>query len=456
MNKLIKIHPALDFTTDTAFVTVPLNSRMGIELPGNSKYWLITSDRRIIALNEHELLRHKLYTTNDCVITDLRWSPESVMSWVEKREIRPSLLIVYKEIKAVFENYLDYADPNMYGFSAIWTMATYFFPIFDAFPIMHLTGMSGSGKSKTLDLIDKLAFNSINTSNISDASVYRLIESMRCTLLLDEIEKIASNREGGSLINHMLSGYKKGAMVIRNEKGNNDKFKPIKYEVYSPKVIANIRGVNEEALKNRCIKHILTPTQSEKANIPLSFNEAKWQMIRDNLYICMMSYWKDVWKAKEGIDGKTIGLTGYNFTNWLPILTLAKLIGPKTFESIVKLAREKVIEKEEEIEDKPSRILLQLIYDLCSQSSNRNFVKKKISDDCFIPTKIIFEQFIGRLGYEENDKPEWLNNFSVGRMVSNLQVGRGKLERIDPGHISRGYWINQNKVAVAMKRFGLK
>ena len=60
------------------------------------------------------------------------------------------------------------------------------------------------------------------------------------------------------------------------------------YDLYSPKMLANISGI-EDVLEDRCITIILKRTRNkEKGNREIDITDYQWQEIRDKLYICLM------------------------------------------------------------------------------------------------------------------------------------------------------------------------
>jgi hypothetical protein len=379
-----------------------------------------------------------------------RWNyKDSLKIWLEGGiDVDPKELFV--SIKDRYEYYLDYVEPRIYTFNALWVIGTYFFPLFNAYPIVFLNGGSGSGKSKTIDVTEQLAFNAINTANISDASIYRIIQGTRATLLLDENERIADSEEAKTLINLVLAGFKKGAKVIRLEPDKRNKFIPTKFEVHCPKMIANIKGIYEEALKNRCISFVMTPAQSDKTNNYPTGEEAHWQPIRNNLYVFTMNHWWEIRETKKQILDLKLGLNGYAFMMWEPILTMAKyldrFVGDEPLKEMISLATEKTSERKAELMENYDRQLLRTINDMFTGG----VMGEVRGNSKFLSSNLIFENFKNTLGFESDKIPNWFTPQRVGRMVHSLDVGKSRTE-----HNVRGYWIDGDRLKTVLNRFGI-
>lgn len=466
-DEILPIHPALDFTTDLAIITVPLPTQLltsnkddSVSMTVEQKYWVVTDKKEVFRFKDEELLDRGFYPTGICYVMSNRWNYKDSLKLWRQGEKDADLGEIFFRIKEKYEHYLDYVDNRIYTFNAIWVIGTYLFPLFNAYPIVFLNGGSGSGKSKTIDVTEQLAFNAMNTANISDASIYRVIQGTRATLLLDENEKIADPQQAQTLINLVLAGFKKGAKVIRLEKGKTQDFVPTKFEVHCPKMIANIRGMHEEALKNRCIPFIMTPTQAEKSNNYPTGEEADWQDIRNSLYIFTMNHWREIREAKKEVKASEFKLNGYAFMMWHPILTIAtylkKLIGDEPLKEVSALAADKFAERKADLMESIDRQLLLVIKNMVD-------LKLEVEPDCkdiFLPvtdTKDVFlsiadirENLRERLDFDKEKPPAWFTPQMIGRKVNSLDVGDKRT-----ANNVRGYRINKDRLNTVINRFGI-
>ena len=106
------------------------------------------------------------------------------------------------------------------------------------------------GKTLLLDLLMRLCYRSISAANISPASVYRLIEAIHPTLLIDEAETLVrGNPEMAGILN---SGHTRStAIVIRTEEINGE-WVPKLFSTFSAKIFAQI-GEASDTQRDRSI-----------------------------------------------------------------------------------------------------------------------------------------------------------------------------------------------------------
>lgn len=137
---------------------------------------------------------------------------------------------------------IEFPRPEMASLIACWIAGTYFFPLFNTFPRLNLNGRKHSGKSKTLQVIAATAFNGLHYVIPTAATLFRLIEPLRPTLCLDEMEKL-DRSEARDIEGILNAGYKTGIRVPRTEE--IDGVRTVKdYDVYAPIALAGIKGLN--------------------------------------------------------------------------------------------------------------------------------------------------------------------------------------------------------------------
>lgn len=134
---------------------------------------------------------------------------------------------------------------------AIWTIGTHAFNTFDIFPyLVLLSAVKRCGKTRLTKLLAYLCAKSRRTINMSEAALFRLVDSEAPTLILDEAEYLKGKTERAEAISALLNaGYERGADVPRcNGKDHELKF----FSVYSPKIVACI-GHCPDTLRDRSI-----------------------------------------------------------------------------------------------------------------------------------------------------------------------------------------------------------
>jgi len=167
---------------------------------------------------------------------------------------------VFLPIKEVFEHFIDFANPVHSTLLTLWTIGTYMYPIFEAYPYLYIGGQKQSGKSKVLDVLSAICHNPTKSSNTSASSMYRSISTNLSTVLIDESETLTGREANPDLRLILNAGYKQNNYVKRT---NPDTLKQESFDVYSPKALASI-NLLDTTLSNRCISLIMLRTKNKE------------------------------------------------------------------------------------------------------------------------------------------------------------------------------------------------
>jgi hypothetical protein len=126
----------------------------------------------------------------------------------------------------------------------LYVMVTHVTDAFDAVPYLQVVGEPATGKTRLGELVELLAYEARLVARMSVPAVYRFIEEMKGTLIIDE--QGASRPEMRNILN---AGYKRsGKVMIVGAKGHL-----LDIPCFGPKVlIANHPELNE-ALASRLI-----------------------------------------------------------------------------------------------------------------------------------------------------------------------------------------------------------
>ncbi|TWU22441.1 hypothetical protein Pla52o_34970 [Novipirellula galeiformis] len=134
-----------------------------------------------------------------------------------------------------------------------WVMMTYVYPALPAVPFLYLAGPPNSGKTRAMDVLSRLVFRPMATSNATAPTLFRTRHAFGGVLLFDEAERLRDTKspDVGELLSVLLSGYRRGGRASRLEKVG-DVFRPVWFDVYGPVVIGCIKGL-PPALSSRCL-----------------------------------------------------------------------------------------------------------------------------------------------------------------------------------------------------------
>jgi hypothetical protein len=296
-----EIHPAIGVVGDTAYVGVWIPCQV-TDKKGNIAYrdllFLVTDKRELILAND-QVFREKGSNWRIAykpIRFPNRWRLQDIQAYLNGATVDPAAVFI--DLVSAWQKYMEQPNIRETLYHALWDMGTYFFHLFNCFPYHYIGGLKRSGKTKDLTVHYCLAFNAVFSNNMSTASIYRLTQNARATLLIDESEKLAykgqmSERtlEFRSLL---LSGYKRSGRTYRTEKNEKDRLQPQPFEVYSPKAVANIQGL-EDVMEDRCKTTILKRSRDAKiANLEVDEGAEEWSKLRNKLYVLFLTFWREI------------------------------------------------------------------------------------------------------------------------------------------------------------------
>jgi hypothetical protein len=285
------VSPAMGFRDDLALVTVSLlertkKNRLNIQpyLVTSSRELKRVTDEQIISVNGKEIALRVIPEGSEFL---QRWRYSDIRRYLDGETVQPRE--VFNTIHDMFTRYVDFRSPVESRILTLWTIGTYFYQMFPAFPYLALNGPKNSGKSTVLRVLQPLAFNMITTSDPTGASMFRLIHYTSCTVGIDEAERYHNPRDPGmQQIRQLLnSGYKQGMPAIRI---TGDDMKPQAFDVYSPKILAAIMGL-EDVLASRCIAIPMRRTDKRMPAFPPDFDGAP---VRHALYSLLLTHFQAV------------------------------------------------------------------------------------------------------------------------------------------------------------------
>lgn len=309
LEKIMKdIHPAIGVVDDTAYVGVwipcEMTGKKG-EVAYKDLLFLVTDKRELILAND-EVFRERGLNWRLAykpIHFPNRWHLKDVQTYLDGATVDPNTVL--NSLVKAWRKYMELPTEAEYLYHVLWDLGTYFHILFNCFPYHYIGGVKRSGKTKDLILHDCLAFNAILSNNMSTASIYRLIQNARATLLIDETEKLSYkgkiSERALEFRSILLSGYKKGGKAYRTEKTRKETLQPRAFEVYSPKAVANIRGL-EDVMEDRCKTTILKRSRNvEIVNLEINENDEEWVNLRNQLYVFFLTYWREIKEKYDGI-----------------------------------------------------------------------------------------------------------------------------------------------------------
>jgi hypothetical protein len=309
-----RIHPALHFESD-GFAAVGI---VTIDATGTDSTEIVTSTRERFPTEAiGPALAGRPFAYADLVN---RWRPEDVTRFLDGEDEPPTFERAVAQIWDRLDSLLELGRDSETVALAAWAVATYFFPIFLAFPRLDLRGERGSGKSKALSILAAACFNGLLRVSPTTAVLFRLAEPLRPTFLMDEIEGLAGDekREILSIIN---AGYKAGGRVDRCE---GDDRVVRSWSIYTPLAMAGIAGVNR-VTEDRSITLVLTRGRDlTRLNAEVDPADPRFASIRDLCIRLALTRSQEVRDANQALVLPD-WLVGRERELWRPLLTIATL-----------------------------------------------------------------------------------------------------------------------------------
>lgn len=237
------------------------------------------------------------------------------------------------EIQQIFKRFIFFEEPLFYDFFIIYVFFTYLYDIFDQIPYLSITGPWGSGKSRLTDILKGLSFNSISSSNISNAAVYRIFHlALKGTLIMDEQEHLSSNGRKDFLLRILRSGYRKINSEVYLCVSNN---RVESFQTYFPKILVNEGGLTDAALQSRCINIHMARARSETERFRLAKVMPEIEKIKYRIECIakgMRDATSDLYENFPSIDG----LSKREEEIWMPIIVIADVLDNSISKPIYK------------------------------------------------------------------------------------------------------------------------
>lgn len=254
------------------------------------------------------------------------WSAHGRAEWLRGATV-PDPSDVFKRLCERVAHFIDLPQepaPGIVATLAVWSMLTYGYAAWDAVPYLYVGGPLGSGKSRVFDILARVAFRPLGSSNMTAPAMFRTLHANGGTLLLDEAERLKQTQSPDvqEILSMLLAGYRRGGTATRLE-AVGDTFKTVAFDVFGPKALACIAGL-PPALASRAIAVTMfrAPPGSEKPRRRIDADAAGWQRLRDDLHSMALEC-GPVWLELAKRTDVCPRMSGRDFELWQPLLALA-------------------------------------------------------------------------------------------------------------------------------------
>jgi len=247
-------------------------------------------------------------------------SVKAVQMLEHMAEIEPRK--VDEQIEQAFNKHLDMPQPEMI-LAKRWIEGTFFYDVFDAFPIESILGVSESGKSRLCMLNLALCYHAEGLIDPTEASIFRAKEEDRVSLIVDEAEYLNYSYLYSTLRILINASYSKHAgYVSRYDEVNGRRVKR-RFDLYSPMCIAGIAGLEGVTL-SRAFRIVM---QRANKDFPKAYPQ-DYQVLRNMLYVLRIRHAFEVHELYKQTDISNV-VTARFEELFKPIFTMTKFFGTR-------------------------------------------------------------------------------------------------------------------------------
>ena len=178
------------------------------------------------------------------------------------------------------------------------------------------------GKSRTAELVACLAPRDRMSGSISTAAIFRIVDAVRPTLVIDEADNFFRTERGKETLGILNSGHsRRSAYVERVERNDDGQFEVVRFRTFTGICFTSIDWL-PETLQNRCIVIVLRRKMGgeERAHLPKGESAVLFELRR------MLTRWaQDLTELPEvTLDPELLNRRG---DNWRWLLRIAAEAG---------------------------------------------------------------------------------------------------------------------------------
>ncbi len=468
-----RVNSALDVAGEELILTVPLPSdkpvfdkkgnllttRIGID------NFVMTSKRRIFLASVTAFEKQGFIARIPEAVLDQKWSSRSLEQFI-KEGLNVDPWTVFMTLRDTWNHFMDFGqNPGADFANSLYNILTYCYPIFSSIPYLRYTGEKGSAKSKAGAIHEHVDFNTLNAVNLSPASMFRMKQDTRGTLIIDEAESYGKNRnksENQEALDQVInSGWQASGKVPRIEKVDGH-FKPVNYSTFGPCVICSIGNLTE-TLRDRSYEIILVKTlDRERSRRTVRENDPRWQEIRDSLYLLAMNYWAEIREISENQDIENrLGLIGRELDKAKPLLVLAHFIakyagneGHAVIDGLWKFLKDQHDKEADVSMDSVDYTIIESLEEMVSSELKSVLPDRQES----AKVKITLSELADRVATAEghNIESERFNKASYCRFLKDKIKKMGLSREFTHGHGNKiRFEVDISSVRTAKERYGM-
>jgi hypothetical protein len=237
-----------------------------------------------------------------------------VMPWSEPIECDR----VAEALKATIKRYIRMSDAEA-DVCALWVLLSWAIDKFSKAPRLAITSPTkGCGKTTLLTLLSELCRKPLRSGSTTPSVLFRVIEILHPTFLLDESEKFL---EIGSEFHALLNqGHAKGDFALRNVGDNHE---PRMFDTFCLAAFARNGRIPDDLEQRSIVIELQRRLPGERLDV---LRDDRADDLHNLARMC--ARWSDDYVDEiSGIEPDMGGLINRTADNWRPLFTIADLIG---------------------------------------------------------------------------------------------------------------------------------
>jgi hypothetical protein len=322
-------------------------------------------------------------------------------------------------------DHIDLPAEELYDVCTAWVFASWTPELWTVVPYLFFSGPVASGKTRALEVLQKICHRGVLGSNVSNASLYRGVEQYHPTVFLDETE-IYSREHKAEVIGLLNSGYRRGQYAWRCSENNPDEVKF--YDVFGFKALAGTEQLRD-TLESRSI---IIKMMKNVRDVNFLVDEARALEIRNALLVYRLLKLSDISDISDVNSGGVPPQLKFGNGRVIELFHCMYSVANEGQENILEYAR-KTYENRLNVEETSVEAeVLECIVKIAPYVENS-----------FIETKEVAKKF----NEERNEKERWKTR-SIGRLIRRLGL--------DPKRGTggkRGWIWDQKRIDYLCKRY---
>jgi len=238
------------------------------------------------------------------------------------------------ELDALLRGHVFLKDPSVLVVVKRLIEGTFFYDVFDHFPIIFIFGVSESGKSRLLKCVMFAGYHGRPMVDPTEAAIFRTKEEERCTLCVDEAEQFTNPKHPSyqMIITLLNASYSKYFTVPRYEEVNKKRVRT-DFSLYSPLAMSSTESLWGITL-SRAIQLVSYRVQKDYPEPhPRTF-----KAVRDQMYYHRLT---QAFAVKQAYDRTNdVPVTARYSELFRPLFVLTRLFGQEgEWEALTQFAR---------------------------------------------------------------------------------------------------------------------